>query len=489
MASTNKTVKRPVIDNTAKLAGAGKAAAFQTDEQTLRRCVLANLLWEKNAYQDGEEISAKIAQLVPRVPAAKVAALAVEARFEQKLRHVPLFLVREMLRYDSHRPFVAETLAKVIHRADELSEFVALYYKDVPAGTKKKTLPRQAKIGLSRAFQKFDEYQLAKHNKDSKEYSLRDVMFMCHAKPKDGVKGFTRAVRKHTADYFPPGEGSTLYRKLVDDKLATPWTWEVLVSAAKDKDEKRAAWVELLNSNRLGASAFLKNLRNMNDVGVPHELIARTADTMTPHMLLPIDFLKAAKYAPFYIREIENLMFRCAAQWPRLDGWTVFVVDVSGSMAEPLSQKSEFKRIDAANSMCLLASELCQRVSIYATGGDRTSHKTVPVPAYRGFALSEEILRYMYGGSKSLGGNGIFTTRCMDYLRAHLNGTPDRVIVLSDSQDVDAGSALPDPPGHRNYIADISAHTHGVNYRGRWDAEITGWSESFLKYIYAMENG
>ena len=55
-----------------------------------------------------------------KVSAEKVAALAVESRKKMKLRHAPLLLVREMARHAAHRRLVAETLAQVIQRADEL---------------------------------------------------------------------------------------------------------------------------------------------------------------------------------------------------------------------------------------------------------------------------------------------------------------------------------------------------------------------------------
>ena len=38
-----------------------------------------------------------------------------------KLRHAPLLLVREMARHATHRGLVAETLGRVIQRADELA--------------------------------------------------------------------------------------------------------------------------------------------------------------------------------------------------------------------------------------------------------------------------------------------------------------------------------------------------------------------------------
>ena len=105
-------------------------AAVLTPEQSLRRSVLACMLWEDEFYESGATIASRLRELVPQVAPATVAALAIEARSSMKLRHVPLLLVREMARHATHRSLVSETLASVIQRADELSEFVALYWAD-----------------------------------------------------------------------------------------------------------------------------------------------------------------------------------------------------------------------------------------------------------------------------------------------------------------------------------------------------------------------
>src|SRR5271168_2811683 len=119
----------------------------------LRRSVMACLLWENQFYEDGVEIAGRIQTLVPKVKPEVVAALAVEARGKMKLRHAPLLLVREMARQKTHRALVATTLTQVIQRADELAEFVAIYWKDG-----KTPLSAQVKKGLAQAFRKFDEY-------------------------------------------------------------------------------------------------------------------------------------------------------------------------------------------------------------------------------------------------------------------------------------------------------------------------------------------
>jgi len=69
----------------------------------------------------------RIAELVPKVEASRVAAPAVEAREQMKLRHVLLLVVREMVRHKTHRELVGETLSRSVQRADELSEFLPMY--------------------------------------------------------------------------------------------------------------------------------------------------------------------------------------------------------------------------------------------------------------------------------------------------------------------------------------------------------------------------
>src|ERR1700753_2380715 len=87
----------------------GAPAKAITAEQALRRSVLTCMLWEDEFYEDGVQIAGRIRELVPKVDAAKVAALAIEAREAMKLRHAPLLLVREMARHATHRGLVSET--------------------------------------------------------------------------------------------------------------------------------------------------------------------------------------------------------------------------------------------------------------------------------------------------------------------------------------------------------------------------------------------
>ncbi|HRT03639.1 MAG TPA: hypothetical protein P5513_06830, partial [Candidatus Diapherotrites archaeon] len=88
----------------------------------------------------------------------------------------------------------------------------------------------------------------------------------------------------------------------------------------------------------------------------------------------------------------------------------------------------------------------------------------------------------------NLGYGGIFTRQCLEWCKETLGTDFDRIIIFSDSQDCDLPSKnIPKPFGKYNYICDISAHTKGINYKGVWTAEISGWSEHFLTFIAAYE--
>src|SRR5262250_50306 len=147
----------------------------------LRRSVLSCLLWESEFYEDGEEIGKRIADLTAQCLPQDVAALAVEAREQMHLRHVPLLLMRELARHPliKDRPqLLSRAMGKVLQRADQPAEFLALYWKDG-----KRPLSKQVKRGLAWSLRRFDEYDLAKYNRDA-AVTLRDVLFMSHALPK-----------------------------------------------------------------------------------------------------------------------------------------------------------------------------------------------------------------------------------------------------------------------------------------------------------------
>ena len=417
----------------------GAAARHISSELQLRRSVLACLLWESQFYEDGVEIAGRIAELVPKVAVEKVAALAVEAREQMKLRHASLLLVREMARQKTHRAPVSETLARVIQRADELAEFVAIYWKDgrVP-------LSGQVKKGLAAAFPKFDEYQLAKYDRGG-PIKLRDVLFLCHAKPRDE-------------------DQAAVWKRLIWGRLTTPDTWEVALSSGANKGE---AWERLLREQKLGALALLRNLRNMHEAGVDESLVLNALREMSAARVLPFRFLAAARYAPQWEEALQQAMLKSVAVSEKLSGKTIVLVDVSGSMTAPLSRRSEMQRTDAAYGLAVLLREIGGKVAVFSF-----SDNLVEVPARRGFALRDAI-------DVSQRHNGTYLGKAVEELNR--KEKYDRLIVITDEQ---AHDTVPAPNG-KGYVINVASYKNGVGY-GKW-THIDGWSESVIEYIRALK--
>lgn len=451
----------------------GAPARAITPLQELRRSVMSCMLWEDTFYESGVSVADRITALVKQVgqtdPAA-VAALAIDARSKMKLRHVPLLIVREMARDANLKPYVADTLASVIQRADELAEFLALYWK---MGGNDQPVSAQVKKGLAKAFTKFGVYQLAKYNRDS-PVKLRDVLFQCHAKPLDGRKGYTREARKkfrtdadglaaHDEVVRGMKNGEILFKQVVDDTLPTPDTWEVALSAGKDKGE---TFTRLLNERKLGALALLRNLRNMTESKVDDTIIRDALINMNTERVLPFRFLAAARYAPRFVDALDIAMVKCLRDMERLPGKTIVLVDGSQSMEHKVSDKSEISRLDAAAAVAIICRALSDHCQTYVF-----SDSMKEAPAYQGIALADALKRQVPAVGTLLG----------KAVRKLNEQAYDRLIVITDEQSADA------PPGPRGkgYVINVGSYQKGVGY-GPW-MHIDGWSERVIDYIREVE--
>lgn len=260
-------------------------------------------------------------------------------------------------------------------------------------------------------------------------------------------------------------EQAELFKRIASDTLETPDTWEVQLSAGADKCE---TFTRLMQEKKLGALAFLRNLRNMTQAGVAESLIREYGATVDVSKVLPFRFIAAARIVPQFEDMLEQMMFRALADQPKLPGKTVLVIDVSGSMfGARISQKSDLDRFDAAAALAILCREICEQVEIYSF-----SHDAVRVAPRRGFALVEAISKSQNHGGTELG-------QSMHTINAQTRY--DRVIVFTDEQSYDR----PQSPRGRGYLVNVASYQHGVNHSA-WN-EINGFSEAIVDYIQAFE--
>lgn len=404
----------------------------------LKRLVLASMLWEDQFYMDGTSSADLVKSLVAKVDPNQVSELAVEARSKFKLRHIPLLLTRELARIGK---LSSNILNAVIQRPDEMGEFMSLYWKDG-----RQPVSNQVKKGLASAFLKFNEYQLAKWNKNSAAVTLRDVMFVAHPKPQDALQ-------------------EAIFKRVANDELQVPDTWETQLSAGADK---KATFSRLMAEKKLGALAFLRNLRNMVQSGVSEQEIREYARTVDVTKVLPFRYIAAARIVPQFEDMLEAMMLRSLATLEKLPGKTILMVDVSGSMfGVKISAKSNLDRFDAAAALAMLCKEVCEEVEIYTF-----SYDAVRVAPRSGFALRDALDKSQQHGGTNLGVS----------LR-HISSSPrDRVIVFTDEQSYDRP---PSPGCDKGYIVNVDAYENGVNHAD-WTT-ISGFSESVIDYIRESE--
>jgi hypothetical protein len=399
------------------------------------------MLWEDQFYESGIDIASRIEGLTLMVPFKDAAQVAIDAREKFKLRHVPLLVLRSMLRkHKGHE--MGELITRVIQRADEMGELLSIYWKE----NKAEPLTNQLKIGLARAFKKFPEYQLAKYNRDA-TVKIRDVMFLVHPRPNNEKQ-------------------AELFKKVASDTMATPDTWEVALSTGGDKKDE---FTRLLKDKKLGALALLRNLRNMIQSGVDEDLIRKRLGDMNTNRVLPFRFITAAKYAPRLEDALESAMFRALAEQPKLGGKTALLVDHSRSMDANVSAKSEISRFDSAAALAMVLREVTDRCRVFTF-----SNRCIEIEPRRGFGMLSALNKVRDPQHTLLGAAVKHIYKVFPEC--------DRVIVITDEQSQDR----PPHPQGTGYIINVAGYQNGIAY-GPW-VSIDGWSEAVLDYIKEYES-
>lgn len=420
----------------------GRADAHQKPAKELERAVATCLLWENTFYETGNDIAARIADLCRAVPVETIAALAIRARNQYKLRHVPLFLCIQLAKLARGRTdgLVRNTLAEVIQRPDEMGEFATQYWRNG-----KRPLSGQIKKGLRAAFGKFSPYQFAKWDRDA-AVKIRDVMFLVHPRP--------------TAE--------ALYRQIAERTLEVADTWETALSGGRDKKE---TWERLISEKKLGYMALLMNLRNMEAANVDRGMVeSALTDGAAGSRALPFRFVAAYKAAPSYAQSLSDAMVAAISGDVKLRGKTALVIDVSGSMNDKLSTRGELMRLDAAGALAILLREICESCRVFTF-----SNSLAEVPNLRGLGL-------LRGINDSQPHSGTYLAQSLTELNRKIPNI-DRLIVVTDEQAHDGNVKN---WAEHGYICNVAPYKPGLELDGGW-YRINGWSERIVDWIVLEE--
>lgn len=477
----------------------GAKAYRLTPELELYTAVVTSLLSD-SYYEKADARLVRIQALIRQNDPQFVAKLAVYAREKMYLRSLPLVLVTELAKIHQGDNLVSRATNRVVQRADEITELLA-YYQLVNARKETKKLNRlskQIQKGLAEAFNKFDEYQFSKYNRNGTDVKLRDALFLVHPKAKNEVQ-------------------QAIFDKIATDTLATAQTWETTLSAVgqadfDSMDEKLAAkteaWETLILSGKLGYMALLRNLRNIVEANVSQEALAKVCATLSDARAVanskqfPFRFLSAYRelkginngHVSKVLSALEAAIQHSATNIRGFDAQTrvVIAADVSGSMQSPISPKSTVQNFDIGLMLAMLLQNRCENV---VTGMFGDAWKIINVPKNNILSNVDEF--YRREGEVGYSTNGHLVIQDL----INRKKVVDKIMVFTDCQLWNSRGGNPIStvwnqykaiaPNARLYLFDLAGHGNTpINVLENNSVFlIAGWSDKVFEILAAIEEG
>jgi 60 kDa SS-A/Ro ribonucleoprotein len=480
----------------------GAKAYALTPEVELYSAVVTTMLNDSH-YEKSDQRLARIQELIGKVDPVFVAKLAVYVREQMYLRSAPVVLLGELAKVHNGDGLVGQAIGRAVQRPDEITELLAYYQvTNQRAGTKKlNRLSKQMQKGLATAFNKFDEYQFAKYNKDT-AVKLRDALFLVHPKAKNEIQ-------------------QAVFNKIVAGSLNTPYTWEtelsalgqvLFVSEAEKNAAVRAKWEELIDSGRLGYMAALRNLRNMLEAGISEMHVEKVCALLANEKAvrnakqLPFRFLSAYRelkalqlgHVPMLLEALEDAVYASVANLRGFGSQTRVVVacDVSGSMQKAVSPKSKVLLYDIGLLLGMLLQAKCKNV---LSGMFGNSWKTVALPEKHILANVDEF--YRREGEVGYATNGYLVLD--DLIRRKYKA--DKIMLFTDTQLWDSttnNQAVSNTmaakwaqykklfPDARLYLFDLAGYGQvPLRVESNDVYLIAGWSDKVFDVLKALEEG
>lgn len=476
-----------------------KAYAMSPEMELYTAVVTASL--SDSFYEKQDKRVNRIAELVGKVSPEFVAQLAIYTRTEMHLRSIPMLLLVELAKIHNGDNLVARAVEQTVLRADEIMELLMCYQWRNPSDHPRKKLgklSRQIQNGLQHAFNRFDEYQFAKYDRDNLKVKLRDALFLVHPKAKDAAQ-------------------QAVFDKIAGRRLATPYTWETELSALgqqrfdseQQKQEAfRNKWEELIDSGKLGYMALMRNLRNMLQAEVSLTEMQKVASRLSnPEQVamskqLPFRYLAAYRelenvataHTAALMNALEQAVKHSASNIEGFDEHTrvLLACDVSGSMGMSISPKSTVRNYDIGILLAMLLRNRCKQVVAGIFGDD---WKVVNMPNDNILMATRQMERLCNTVGFSTNGYKV-----IDWLLEQ-KMEMDKVMMFTDMQMWDSSGRFKNIatswnkykamfPAAKLYLFDLAGYGQSPLRLAEPDVcLIAGWSDRVFDVLSAIEKG
>lgn len=432
---------------------------------------VSNMVGEDTFYESGKDRDQRFRELIRRVAiedAVWVARFVPFLRDTMHLRSASVVMAAELVKVklETGQYGNRAIIDSALMRADEPAEMLGYWLSHY--GRK---LPMPVKRGIADAtLRLYNERSALKYDGQSGAIRMGDVIDLTHPKPKaEWQTHLFRYLldRRHNRDW--PEEGYPLAMitaahelESVEDRravLSDPdrltvagFTWERLSGWLKGPMDA-TAWQAVIPS--MGYMALLRNLRNFDDAGIPESakggIIAKLADPVevAKSRQLPLRFYSAWKAARSlsWGGALEAALNKSVENVPRLKGRSLILVDTSGSMNSPQSERSKALRWELA---ALFGATLALRSEAFDLVSFQTDTRTYhPHP-------SDSVLRTVDAIGAHVGGG----TNTHDAIVQHFNGQ-DRIVILTDEQAFYSPLALNGMPTVPTYTFNLAGYKAG----------------------------
>lgn len=375
MAKFSKTNQKAVT-KTVNLAG-GEAYS-QSAELELVSILLTSFVEDKLYEKVSDELD-RLRTVLSKVDPLFAAKAAVYTRNEFAMRSITHVLAAELAKRLSGEIWAKNFYNAIVHRPDDMVETIAYYFSK-----KNKSLSKAMQKGFSKAFSKFDAYQLAKYKMGNKKVSLIDVVNLVHPTPTERngfveiakedyislleakLKSLSKNARKNAEKITKVNEALAPIKRQRKPTVQLPALEALMVGMLKNTETTEAkmskagqeassevektklkadVWNAQLNSGKMPYFNLLRNLRNIieqapAEVKKACELLVNER-AIKSSLVLPFRFDTAMKEIEVLndSREKRQVMVALNAavdiscnNVPVFDGETLVVLDVSGSM-------------------------------------------------------------------------------------------------------------------------------------------------------------
>ena len=297
---------------------------------------------ENGYYESAATQQKRFLELTDKVATAYgyefVAKCAVFARNELGMRSISQFTAAWLndKSFENKRAFYRA----FCHRPDDVAELFAAV--DFLGSKRSHALVR----GCGDYLSKLDSYTLGKYKLNSRNYNMFDLINLTHA----------------TSDVINDYKAGC---------LAAPDTWEVKISTAKTDEARDLEWMRLVQEHRLSYMALIRNLNNILDCKdyisedwIEQYLIPQLVDKDSIYQSLIFPYRIYTAYKNLKVRNLAVIQALSEAfkkainNTPYLGGDSAILLDVSGSMDDPISEKSNItiKQVGACFAVALFLS-------------------------------------------------------------------------------------------------------------------------------------